>query len=192
MTSTIFAACAVLSFASPTEAQNPSADQIIRSLEPSGVTRGIRPVGPPSGTSVPSLGATSASTVQGSAAPTVARPVPPPSVNLTIQFPTGSAVVTPEAARSLDELGRALTNNALSGYRFRIEGHTDTVGTREYNKLLSEKRAASVLDYLVRKWGVDPAKVQPVGMGLDQPLVPTGPNVAEARNRRVTVVNLGT
>lgn len=141
-------------------AQNPSTDQIVRSLAnppPSGDLRGIR-----------------------------LRP----TVNFTVEFETDSAKLTPQATRTLDELGRALTSSALSGYRFRIEGHTDTVGTREYNRALSERRAASVLDYLVARWRIDPSKLEAVGMGEDQLLVPTGPNVSEVRNRRVAVVNL--
>ena len=121
----------------------------------------------------------------------VRSPAPAPSVNLTVEFATGSADLTPAAVHTLDELGRALSSSALAGYRFRIEGHTDTVGTREQNQALSEARAAKVLDYLATKWSVDRGKVQAVGMGQDHLLVPTGQNVAQPRNRRVTVINLG-
>jgi OmpA-OmpF porin, OOP family len=192
--------CAVMLCAGTGSAQNPSADQIIRSLRPTGpsdITRGIRPINPPSDSpAVPrDTGQTAMPTAmpQGPTVQSPARPAAPrPSVNLTVEFPSGSSEVTAEAASSLDELGRALTSNALAAYRFRVEGHTDTVGTRDYNQRLSERRAASVLDYLVTKWKVDRSRVKPVGMGQDQLVVPTGPNVAEVRNRRVTVVNLGT
>jgi OOP family OmpA-OmpF porin len=201
---TFLAACALMFGAGSGSAQNPSADQIIRSLRPTGpsdITRGIRPVNPPSDSpAVPrDTGQTGGQTAmptampQGPSTPSQARPATPrPSVNLTVEFPSGSSEVTPEAASSLDELGRALTSDALAAYRFRVEGHTDTVGTKEYNQRLSERRAASVLDYLVTKWKLDRSRVKPVGLGQDQPVVPTCPNVAEVRNRRVTVVNLGT
>ena len=54
---------------------------------------------------------------------------------------TDAAVLTPDAMRTLDDLGRALSSKELAGYRSRIEGHTDTVGSRDYNRLLSERRA---------------------------------------------------
>ena len=190
-----------LAGAAPAIAQSPSADQIIRSLRPTaptGVGRGIRPVGPaadaPASVAAPGA-APGATTGQGAPrtpqpAQAVARPAAP-SVNLTVNFASGSAVLAPDALRTLDELGRALTSAALSGYRFRIEGHTDTVGTPESNKALSERRASAVVEYLATKWSVDRAKVAAVGMGQEQLQVPTGANMPQARNRRVTVVNTG-
>ncbi|HYZ62066.1 MAG TPA: OmpA family protein, partial [Acetobacteraceae bacterium] len=60
------------------------------------------------------------------------------------------------------------------------------------NQLLSEQRAKAVVDYLASKFGVDRSRVEAVGMGQEHPIVITGPNVPEMRNRRVTVVNIGT
>ncbi len=180
---------------------SPSADQIINSLKPSGNlvlggTRGIRLAAPSGDATAPA--ATAPATPQqprvASSRP-VAVPVAPqaagPSVNLTVNFANGSAELTPDAIRTLDELGRALASKDLSAYRFRIEGHTDTVGSREYNQALSERRAAAVVDYVARKYGVDPARLQAVGMGEEGLLVQTAPQTAEPRNRRVQVINLG-
>lgn len=199
----VASACASTGFAQM------SSDQIIRSLQPT--TRGIRPVAPsePAAAASPNPASPTAASGfvarPGMARPGAARPgagpavssAPgspsprPASVDLTVQFASGSAELTPQAVRTLDELGRALSSSALSGYRFRIEGHTDTVGAPEMNKTLSDARAAQVLEYLSSHWHVDRAKVETVGMGEDQLLVPTGPNVPEPRNRRVTVINLG-
>ena len=115
----------------------------------------------------------------------------PPSVNLTVQFLNGSAELTPAAMRTLDELGRALSSDALSKFHFRIEGHTDTVGAPDHNQTLSERRAQAVVAYITSKYHVDASRLEPVGMGESHLLVPTGQNVAEPRNRRVTVVNVG-
>jgi OOP family OmpA-OmpF porin len=184
----------------PAAAQNPSADQIINSLRPSGNlvkggTRGIR--------LAPSGDAAS----QPQAAPTPAMPQPrvaaskpdavpaaattAPAVNLTVNFANGSAELTPAAIRTLDELGRALSSKDLADYRFRIEGHTDTVGPHDYNRALSERRAEAVVDYVAKKYSVDPSRLQAVGMGEDGLLVPTPPQTPEPRNRRVQVINLG-
>jgi outer membrane protein OmpA-like peptidoglycan-associated protein len=79
----------------------------------------------------------------------------------------------------------------LLPYRFRIEGHTDSVGDAAANISLSEQRAAAVRDYLVRVYRVAERRLIAVGFGSSQPLVATPPQVPELRNRRVQVVNLG-
>ncbi len=178
-----FLAVATLGFmASPALAQSrPTADQIIAALKPTGQiqsgTRGIRPVAPGAAVIEPSR-------------PAVAQ-ARQPSMDLNVHFEFGSAELTPDAMRTLDELGRALSSSTLGGYRFRIEGHTDTVGTEEFNKTLSDLRAATVARYLEGKFGVGPARLETVGLGQAVPLVPTPPQTPEQRNRRVHVVNLG-
>jgi outer membrane protein OmpA-like peptidoglycan-associated protein len=180
---------APLAFATvPAMAQaNPSADDIIQSLKPGGnLTQGLRGIkmANPSG----------ANTAAAPAATASARPAEGggPSVNLTVEFATGSADLTPQARQTLDQLGRALTSPDLAKFRFRIEGHTDTVGSADSNKALSQRRAATVADYLEKNFGVVSARLDAVGFGEDGLLVPTPPQTANAQNRRVKVVNLGT
>jgi outer membrane protein OmpA-like peptidoglycan-associated protein len=201
---TIAAAAAALAFAPAAFAQsNPSADQIINSLRPTsgltGTTRGIRPVGnapapsaapaPATSPAAPAATPAPAAPMQASASPAV--PAQAPSVNLTVQFASGSAELTPQARQTLDELGKALSSPQLAAYRFRIEGHTDTVGTPAENQALSDHRAAAVVAYLEQKFGVKASRLEPVGMGERGLLVPTPPQTPEPRNRRVTVVNIG-
>jgi outer membrane protein OmpA-like peptidoglycan-associated protein len=199
---------------------NPSADSIINALKPTGAlqtgTRGIRPAAP----SAPAAAPDPASQQAAARAPVApvspatqqpaiqqpasqqpiaaaARPMAPPpaaaapSVNLTVQFMTGSAELTPDAMRTLDELGRALSSATLAAFRFRIEGHTDTVGSSEINMTLSQMRAAKVAEYLETKFGVSAARLEPVGRGSQAPLIRTADQVNEPRNRRVQVINLG-
>jgi OmpA-OmpF porin, OOP family len=184
----------------PAVAQNPSADQIINSLRPSGNlvrggTRGIRLAPSGDASSQPEAAPTpAASQPRVAASKSVAVPAAAPAapaVNLTVNFANGSAELTPAATRTLDELGRALSSKDLAGYRFRIEGHTDTVGSLDYNRALSERRAEAVVDYVAKKYEVDPTRLQAVGMGEDGLLVPTPPQTPEPRNRRVQVINLG-
>ncbi|MGH7057763.1 MAG: OmpA family protein, partial [Acetobacteraceae bacterium] len=115
-----------------------------------------------------------------------------PSVNLNVEFATDSATLTPAARRTLDALGEALSSSELTSYRFRIEGHTDTVGSPSYNLALSQRRAKAVAAYIEKKFAISPARLQAVGMGEKGLLVPTPPNTPNARNRRVQVVNIGT
>jgi outer membrane protein OmpA-like peptidoglycan-associated protein len=114
-----------------------------------------------------------------------------PSIDLTVQFRSGSADLTPEAMRTLDQLGQALSSEALSGYRFRIEGHTDTTGSRTLNMSLSEARAARVAEYLQGRYGVSASRLEPVGRGQEALKVPTPDQTPEPRNRRVQVINIG-
>lgn len=186
---------------------NPSADQIINALKPgagmSGTTRGIRPAAPPAPNAsqaapaaarAPATHAAPAPAMQPAAAGAPMHTPPAteaPSINLNVQFQNGSAQLTPAAMKTLDELGRALSSTALANYRFRIAGHTDTVGSPAFNKTLSAERAASVARYLEQKFGVKNARLETVGQGEEGLLVPTPDQTPEPRNRRVQIVNLG-
>jgi outer membrane protein OmpA-like peptidoglycan-associated protein len=187
--------------AMPASAQNnPSASQIIQSLKPSGNllqggTRGIRLVSP--GAQAAPVGPSRAThSAAASAAPRALSPSTPeataPSVSLNVDFATDSATLTPEAKKTLEQLGQALTSKDLASYRFRIEGHTDTVGSAAYNLSLSQRRAAAVAAYLEQTFNIPASRLQAVGMGERGLLVVTPPQTAELRNRRVAVINLGT
>ena len=169
-------------------ADTPSAKQLIDSLTPGGgpmTTRGIRLGGQPAEVAKPGTGASTGG---------MARPQPParaPEANLTVPFASGSSDISPAAARVLDQLGEALVSPKLADFKFRVEGHTDTVGPPDMNKSLSQQRAASVIEYLATKHAIDRSRLTAVGMGQDGLLVETGPGVPNAANRRVLVVNLG-
>ncbi len=203
----LLAATLLLGTAQAASAQgNPSADQIIRSLQPTGGmmggTRGIRPVAPSApapAEPAPAAAPVARRPVTAASAPATRAAQPPAataaaaaaSVNLTVQFANGSAELTPAAVHTLTELGRALSSSSLSSYRFRIEGHTDTVGAPEANKTLSEHRAQAVVTFLASRFGIDTSRLDAVGLGEDGLLVQTPAGTAEPRNRRVQVINLG-
>lgn len=65
-----------------------------------------------------------------------------------------------------------------------ILGHTDHFGSNYYNKVLSEKRAKSVLDYLVKE-GLSKTRIQSFGHGNTQPLLTSKTDKAREKNRRV-------
>jgi len=135
--------------------------------------------------------ATSRPTPAAARAPVRETTADAPSASITVTFATGSWMLTPDAERALAPLGRALSSQDLAGFRFRIEGHTDTVGDAGMNQALSERRAGAVREYLIAKFGVDPNRLVAVGLGETQLLVPTPPQTSNARNRRVQVVNIG-
>ena len=68
----------------------------------------------------------------------------------------------------------------------KIVGHTDGDGTNEYNKVLSERRAASVKDFLISK-GIDEKRLVVSGMGEEQPLYPNTTDLQKKWNRRVEI-----
>lgn len=113
------------------------------------------------------------------------------AISLTVNFATGSHALSPQAAAALAALGRALSSPELLPFRFRIEGHTDTVGDAAQNMVLSQRRAEAVRDYLVKGFPIAPFRLVAVGFGEDQLLVATPDTTAEPRNRRVQIVNLG-
>jgi outer membrane protein OmpA-like peptidoglycan-associated protein len=67
-----------------------------------------------------------------------------------------------------------------------VTGHTDTVGSQVYNQALSERRAQSVENEMVRL-GLNGNDIQTVGRSFADPLVPTGPGVREPQNRRAVI-----
>jgi outer membrane protein OmpA-like peptidoglycan-associated protein len=65
-----------------------------------------------------------------------------------------------------------------------VEGHTDNIGKPAYNKTLSDKRAASVVQWLMQH-GIDKARLRSAGLGLTRPIAPNDDEVGRQKNRRV-------
>ena len=102
-----------------------------------------------------------------------------------IQFEYNSAQLTDQGRRQVDELARAM--NQLGSETFQVIGHTDATGSDEYNKTLSQRRADAVYNYLVQQHGINPNRLQSVGMGESSLFNSQNPGAAE--NRRVEAVN---
>jgi outer membrane protein OmpA-like peptidoglycan-associated protein len=178
---------------------DPGAQRLIEMLRPgmspSGTTRGLRLPAepPPAGSPAPAAAAPAAAAPREAAVirQETTAPAGVPAVSLTVTFATGSSALSPQAEQTLATLGRALASPDLAPFRFRIEGHTDTVGTSDQNQDLSRRRAETVRDFLVGRFGISAARLEAVGLGETQLLVPTPDQTPEARNRRVQVLNLG-
>jgi len=69
----------------------------------------------------------------------------------------------------------------------RVEGHTDSTGSADYNQRLSERRAASVRDFLAQH-GVAMDRLVAVGYGMDRPVATPETKEGRAKNRRVEIV----
>lgn len=108
-------------------------------------------------------------------------------VDLRLAFDTGSAMLTPVARAEAKVFADSLMRPELKGLKFMIEGHTDSVGGRDYNLDLSRRRAQAVADFLVTQ-GVSRDRLDVRGVGYDKPL--PGMSAGAAENRRVEAVRL--
>ncbi|RZS33268.1 OmpA family protein [Corticibacter populi] len=125
---------------------------------------------------------------QATAVDAVAEPPPAaaaPAISMQIQFEFGSDRIAPASAQAMDNLALALASPELEGRQFTVVGHTDGVGSAEYNLRLSQRRAASVKAYLVRG-GVAATRLKTEGKGYTELLDPGNPRAAS--NRRVEII----
>lgn len=104
-----------------------------------------------------------------------------------IQFASDSTQLTPESRRLLDTLAGVLKDTLLAKKIIHIEGHTDSLGSDEYNLQLSYRRAMSVQRYLSER-GVPTHRIPVIGKGKAEPYDPANP--LDAVNRRVQFVNI--
>lgn len=102
-----------------------------------------------------------------------------------VNFITDSDQLTGQSLAILDAVAATLTANP--DIRVQVAGHTDSQGDDVYNKDLSQRRAASVVNYLVGK-GVASDNLQPAGFGEEQPVADNGTTEGRAENRRVELV----
>jgi len=118
---------------------------------------------------------------------------PPPAsgpgqrINLAVTFVTGSAELTPAARAQAQVFASALMRPQLMNMRFEINGHTDAVGRRDRNLDLSQRRAQTVADFLVRS-GVSADRLVVHGYGPDRPLPHM--RATAPQNRRVEVIRV--
>jgi outer membrane protein OmpA-like peptidoglycan-associated protein len=105
-----------------------------------------------------------------------------------VLFKTGSFELLPGARERLAKVSGIVL--AYPSLHLQIEGHTDSVGTDEYNQTLSEKRAGAVRDYLVQQ-GIAADSIEARGFGKTQPIASNETPEGRQQNRRVELVLSG-
>jgi outer membrane protein OmpA-like peptidoglycan-associated protein len=105
-----------------------------------------------------------------------------------VLFETNSFVLKPAARESLAKVAGIFL--AYPDLRLEVDGHTDSVGSDSYNQQLSEKRAASVRDYLTQQ-GIPTSSVVIEGFGKTQPVASNATAAGRRQNRRVELVVSG-
>jgi len=110
--------------------------------------------------------------------------LPQPPAQFVLYFRWKSPELTGESQARVRDVVRTIKERASTDVS--VVGHTDTVGDKPYNYGLSLERARAVAGLLAAE-GVDPSILDISSHGKDNPLIPTGDQVPEPRNRRVEV-----
>jgi outer membrane protein OmpA-like peptidoglycan-associated protein len=103
----------------------------------------------------------------------------------SVLFDFDSAQIRPDAERTLNEVAEVIKGYAKRPVR--IEGHTDSVASDDYNQKLSERRASSVQAWLAKK-GIEAGRLTPRGFGETKPVADNGTAEGRQKNRRVEVI----
>jgi len=102
-----------------------------------------------------------------------------------VLFETDSADLAPGAMRTINRLAEYLNDN--EGTRIIIEGHTDSRGSEEHNRQLSQRRAQAVADALVSR-GVPSDRFEVIGRGEQLPVASNATAAGRQQNRRVEII----
>lgn len=101
-----------------------------------------------------------------------------------VYFDVNKWDIKPECTYAIDNLYNTLALNP--NMKIEIAGHTDSDGDSQDNLILSQHRAESVMEYLIKK-GLDPKRIQAKGYGEFKPIVPNDSVANKAKNRRTEV-----
>lgn len=125
-------------------------------------------------------------------------PAPPPPepekqkfdkpVRLNIEFDFDKSDIRPQYHDELKQVGDFM--NKYPDTNMAIEGHTDNIGTEEYNQKLSQRRVDSVKNYIVDKFNIDGKRIKATGYGKTRPIADNKTDEGRQRNRRVEAVSI--
>lgn len=111
------------------------------------------------------------------------------SLSSDLLFNTNSSYLGDMAKQELSKLVKVLKSGEHGQASIRVDGHTDATGTAEYNQWLSEKRAASVEQFLIDA-GISASRISTAGLGQSEPVADNKTAEGRRKNRRVEVVIL--
>ncbi|MDH3331115.1 MAG: OmpA family protein [Desulfobulbaceae bacterium] len=105
------------------------------------------------------------------------------SITLLVEFDFDKAVVKPQYHSDIEKVANFL--QAYPKTTGVLEGHTDSIGSEEYNMKLSERRAESVKKYIVEKFNIEASRLSTVGHGESKPVASNDTDAGREKNRRV-------
>lgn len=109
-------------------------------------------------------------------------------VRLNIEFDFDKADIRPRYHDELKQVGDFM--NKYPDVNMAIEGHTDSIGTDEYNQRLSQRRVDSVKNYIVEKFNIDGKRIKATGYGETRPIADNSTDEGRQRNRRVEAASI--
>lgn len=102
----------------------------------------------------------------------------------SIQFEIGSSVIKDNSVITLEKIEQAM--QMYPDYNIRVEGHTDDIGTKKSNDILSQERAQSVVTWLIDH-NISAERLEAKGFGSSRPLASNDTSEGQLRNRRVEI-----
>jgi OOP family OmpA-OmpF porin len=99
-----------------------------------------------------------------------------------VQFETNSSFLTEEGKVALNEIADILASNTTIDME--VQAHSDNTGSAGYNKMISQKRAVSVVKYLAEK-SIAQSRLTSLGFGEENPIADNNTKAGRAINRRV-------
>ncbi len=109
-------------------------------------------------------------------------------VRLNIEFDFDKSDIRPRYHDELRTVGDYM--NKYPDVNMAIEGHTDSIGTDEYNQALSQRRVDSVKNYIVEKFNIDGKRIKATGYGESKPIADNSTDEGRQTNRRVEAVSI--
>ncbi|MDY6993709.1 MAG: OmpA family protein [Pseudomonadota bacterium] len=108
------------------------------------------------------------------------------SIQLKVLFDFDKAVVKPEYYDEIRQVAQFMQQHPDT--RVDIEGHTDSMGTNEYNQQLSQRRADAVREVLIAQFQIPANRIRAIGYGEERPIEPNTTRAGRQANRRVVAV----
>ncbi len=109
------------------------------------------------------------------------------SLDEDVLFAFDKATLKPGAEKALQQVANAIKNRYPNG-DIGIFGYTDSVGSKNYNKQLSDDRAEAVKQYLQQQTGIDVSRINTYAKGESNPVASNATEAGRQQNRRVEIV----
>ncbi|MFN9069119.1 MAG: OmpA family protein [Bdellovibrionales bacterium] len=104
----------------------------------------------------------------------------------SMNFKPGQSSLETRSFETLSKVQNVI--GQMDAVKVRVEGHTDSIGNKQSNLKLSQKRAETVANYLISQRAIDPQYVEATGYGYDKPLSTNKTGSGRAQNRRVDII----
>ncbi|MGD0279564.1 MAG: OmpA family protein [Smithella sp.] len=123
------------------------------------------------------------------------QPAPPPppapvqekvSISLNVEFDTAKSIIKDKYSENIKKVADFMKKYPDTNVV--IEGHTDNVGSENFNIQLSKARANSVRQYLIENFGIDASRINAIGYGPNRPIAQNDTEDGRQKNRRVEAV----